>query len=209
MEYRERHERLRLLVKKLNKERKTQAKKIDILCNDFISAQRDFIKRLGAISFAADFYESIVGTTNLNKLFDRACGLIEEQVIGATVALVLRQEEGFRLHFLKDEQQVSFAKQQLEQCLTSELVNGICRANRPCTLDDMTAMGLQGNPAMLNRISVVTLPLGRMSSPLGFILLCRSAQDGLTVDELNNVLAITPGLSRAIESCQALCHSVD
>jgi hypothetical protein len=33
----QRHRRLRLLIKKLNKERKKQAKKIDILCNDLIA----------------------------------------------------------------------------------------------------------------------------------------------------------------------------
>ena len=42
----QRHKRVRLLVKKLNTKRKKQAQKIDILCNDFIAAQRDFIKNL-------------------------------------------------------------------------------------------------------------------------------------------------------------------
>ncbi|GAH10763.1 unnamed protein product, partial [marine sediment metagenome] len=43
MDYK-RYKRLRLLVSKVNKQRKKQAQKIDILCNDFIAAQKDFIK---------------------------------------------------------------------------------------------------------------------------------------------------------------------
>ena len=66
MDSKQRKKRLRLLIGKLNKERKKQAKKIDILCNDLIAAQRDFIKRLSTISFTADFCESIIGVSDLN-----------------------------------------------------------------------------------------------------------------------------------------------
>ena len=62
------NKRLRQLIARLNKERKTRAKQIDILCNDFVTAQKDFIKSLKANSFAADFYESIAGLTDLNEL---------------------------------------------------------------------------------------------------------------------------------------------
>ena len=47
----DKRKRLRLLISQLNKERKKQAKQIDILCNDFVCSQKDFIKVLGAISF--------------------------------------------------------------------------------------------------------------------------------------------------------------
>ena len=75
----QRHKRLRLLIKKLNKKRKKQAKKIDILCNDFIAAQKDFIKSLKTISFIANFYESIIGITDLNSLLHTAVKLIKEK----------------------------------------------------------------------------------------------------------------------------------
>ncbi len=79
MEDKQRHTRLRLLIKKLNKKRKKQAKQIDILCNDFIAAQRDFIKSLKMISFIANFYESIIGITDLNSLLYSVVQLIKEE----------------------------------------------------------------------------------------------------------------------------------
>jgi len=85
VEHKQRHKRLRLLIGKLNKERKKQAKKIDILCKDFIAAQRDFIKRLNTISFTADFYESIIGTGDLNMLLYTASTLIKEKIADAKV----------------------------------------------------------------------------------------------------------------------------
>jgi len=205
----QRHRRLRLLVSELNKERKKQAKKIDILCNDLIAAQREFIKRLGTISFTANFYEAIVGITELSTLILTADKLIKNESPDSNVAFFLRQAENFELHMFESEKPITLEKQDLENCFTAELVSNICKSNKICTLDDMFAMGLQGKLTALNKISAVTIPLGELGSSLGFILIYRSSQNKLTTDELNNITAIAPGLSRAIQSCQVLSHAAE
>lgn len=209
MERNLRHIRLRLLIKKLNKERKKQAQKTDILCNDFIAAHRDFIKRLNTVSFAANFYKSIIGTTDLNSVVFASDSLIKERVNDANIAFFLRQEESFELHMFEGNQLVAIEKQHLESFFTSELVDNICKSNKICTLDDMFALGLQGNLMELNKISAVTIPLSQMDISLGFVLIYRSNQNGITAEEINDVSAVTAGLSRAIVSCQALSHSAD
>ena len=210
MDHRERYRRLRLLVSRLNKERKKQAKKVDILCNDFIAAHRDFIKKLGIISFAANFYETIVGATDLSSLITMASKLIKDEVPDANVTFfLLSQADSFELHMFESDQPIASGKQRLENCFPPELVDDICKANKICTLDDMFAMGMEGNLIGLNKISAVTMPLGRLGSSLGFILIYRSSQNKLTPDELNNIAAVTCGLSRAIASCQILSHSAD
>ena len=209
MDDKQRHKRLRLLIKKLNKERKTQAKKIDILCNDLIEAQREFIKRLDTIGFTASFYEAIVGTTDLSNLLLTADKLIKDEIPDANVAFFLRQENSFELHMSEKDKPITLEKQHIENCFTPELVDNICKSNKLCTFDDMFAMGLQGNLIELNKISAVTVPLSRLGSSLGFILIYRSSENKLTADELNNISAVSRGLSRAIAACQALCHSAD
>lgn len=102
---------------------------------------------------------------------------------------------------------VTIEKQRLEDCFSSELVEDICRANKVCTIDDMFAMGLQGNLNVLNKISAVTIPLGLFGSSLGFILIYHWVENKLTADEIDDICAITCGLSRAISSCQALLRS--
>ena len=206
MDEKQRHRRLRLLVSELNKERKKQAKKIDILCNDLIAAQREFIKRLGTISFTANFYEAIVGISELSTLILTAGKLIKNESPDSSIAFFLRQAENFELHMFESEKPITLEKQDLENCFTAELVSNICKSNKMCTLDDMFAMGLQGKLTALNKISAVTIPLGELGSSLGFILIYRSSQNKLTSDELNNITAIAPGLSRAIQSCQVLSH---
>ncbi len=209
MDDKQRHRRLRLLIKKLNKDRKKQNLKIDILCNDLIGAQRNFIKRLGIISFVANFYESITGTTDLNKLLYTAVEFFKAENTDLNVTFFLRQEENFELYMFESGRPSAIEKQYIESCFTPELMDNISKSNKVCTFNDMFAMGLQGNLNELNKISAVTVPLGLLGSPLGFILVYRSSQSKLTTDEIGRISAVISGLSRAITSCQTLSSAAD
>lgn len=143
MDYKERYGKLRLLVKSVNKERKKQAQKMDILCNDLVDAQRDFIKALDAISFTAFFYKSIIGITDLDGLFHIADKLIKEEIAGVRVVFFLRHRDSHEMH---TDKQTGEDKQRLENCFNSSLVENICESNKVCSLDDLLAMGLEAAP---------------------------------------------------------------
>jgi transcriptional regulator with GAF, ATPase, and Fis domain len=198
-----------MLLKKLNKERKKQSKKIDILCNDMISAQRDFIKRLSTIDFRANFYEAIMGTTDLSCLLSTSAAIIKEETDDANIIFFLRQTDNFEIHTFDNTQANSLENQRIESCFSYELMTNICMSNKICTIDDMFAMGLQGNLIGLNTISAVTIPLGFAGSVQGFMLIYRSLEKKLTTREITNISAISCGLSQAIYSSQVLAHSSD
>lgn len=209
MDDKQRNRRLRLLIKKLNKDRKKQNQKIDILCNDLIAAQRSFIKKLGIINFAANFYESIIGTTDLNKLLYTAVEFFRAENADINVTFFLRQEENFELFIFESGRPIPIEKQYFESCFSPELMDNISKSNKVCSLDDMFAMGLQGNLNELNKISAVTIPLGLLGSSLGFILVYRSSEDKFTADDVGRISAVISGLSRAIISCQTLSRAAD
>ena len=197
------------MLKKLNKERKKQSRQIDILCNDLIGAQRNFIKRLGTISFIASFCESIIGTTDLNSLLCTAARIIKAETADANVIFFLRQGEQFQLHVfenptLSPDGKAAFDRQHLETCLTPELVDNVCKSNKVCTLDEMFALGLQGNPVGLARLSVVSIPLAMPGLSLGFMLLARPSENRLTCDEIERVASAGYALSKAIGGCVAV-----
>jgi hypothetical protein len=73
-----------------------------------------------------------------------------------------------------------------------------------CTLDELFAMGLQGNLAGLNQVSVVTIPLGLLGSEMGFMVIYRPSKNTFTAGEIDRIRAVTGGLSQAIASCQTL-----
>ena len=209
MDHKERNKKLRRLIRTVNIKQKEQALKIDILCNDFIAAQRDFIKNLNTISFTAGFYESIIGTTDLNSLLYTVDKLIKDEIDDGSVAFFLRHGDNFELHMLESHQPIGIDQRRLESCFTPEIMKSVCKSNKLCSLDDLFAMGLQANPAMLKEVSAVTIPLGQYGPSLGFILIYVCSQDGLTQDQINNINAVTCGLSRAIHSCQAFIKSPD
>lgn len=204
-----RNKKLRLLIKKLNKERKKQAQQIDILCNDLISAQRDFMKRLKVVSFVANFYESILGATDLNHLLYTAAELIKEQIDDANVTFFLCRTDTFEQHPFEGGSDLAHEKEHFISCFTTELIENICAANKVCTLENMFAMGLHGNLVKLSKISAVTVPLDNIYSQSGFMLIYRSSERKLTSNEIGSISAIANGLSRAIASCQGLLHLSD
>jgi hypothetical protein len=199
-----------LLLKKLNKDRKKQAKKTDILCNDLIGAQRGFIRKLKTISFSAGFYESIIGITDLNNLMYTAVKLIEAESPGAEVAFFLRQSESFETHVFEKSPPASLDKERIESWFTAESMECACKANRICTLDEIFEMdasgalstGPHGNPTGLHGTAAVTIPLGLLGASLGFMLICRSPEDKLKSDEIQNISGIVSGLSQGIACCR-------
>ena len=223
MDQKQRHSRLRLLIRRLNKERKKQAQKIDLLCNDFILTQREFLERLNIINFTANFYESILGATDLSSLLYTAAKLIKDEIPDSYVAFFLPgfscsrepqkgstfQQDNFEWYVFESDQPITLEKQHLKDSFTPELVDNICKSNKLCTLDDMFAMGLQDNLVRLSKISAVTVPLCRFGSSIGFILIYCLSQNKLTPSELKNIPAVTCGLSRAIQSYQVVLNSAD
>jgi hypothetical protein len=202
-----RNKRLRLLIARLNKERKKQAKQIDILCNDLIAAQKDFIKSFKVIGFAADFYEGIAGLTDLNELLAIAANFIKNQIPDANVAFFLLANNNFELHIFESDQPINPEDRRIENFFTAELVDNIAKANRICNIDDMLAMGLAGNPCYLEKVAAVALPLNHLGRSLGLVLVYRSSQKPLACDEIKCIAQIAPGLSRSIFSCRALINS--
>ncbi|HUV40808.1 MAG TPA: hypothetical protein VMW23_03350 [Sedimentisphaerales bacterium] len=196
-----RDKKIRSLVSRLNKQRKAQAKKMDILCNDLVAAQRNFIKRLRTISFAANFYHAILGISDLDSLCNTAGKLVKNELPGTNVVFFLRRGDGFELHLTESDQPVTFEQQPLERSFTPELVNNVCRSNKLCALDNLLQMGLQVSPPVLNGLSAVTIPVSSRAQVSGFILIYACAKNKITSEQLNDVSAVMPGLFRAIDGC--------
>jgi transcriptional regulator with GAF, ATPase, and Fis domain len=201
-----RHQRLRLLTSRLNKERKKQARQIDILCNDLIAAQKHFVKSLKVIGFAADFYEAIMGLTELNALLDTASNLIKDQVQEANVAFFLIQNNNFEMHIIESEQPTDHEDRRIENFFTPELVDNIAQSNRICTIEDMLTMGLATNPRYLEKVTAVGIPLNHHGSSLGFVLLYRANTSPFGPEEIQSIDHVSAGLARAIAACRALVN---
>lgn len=198
----ERHRRLRLLLNKLNKQRKQQAGKIDILCSDLISAQRAFIQRLSAISFAAEFYKSLLGSPDLNHLLARADRLIRRELPGAGVAFYVRQGDLCEPYSFVGDEMFASELSGPQECLTSDMIEGICKSNKTCTRVEISSFDLASNLKELERFSIATLPLSDLGRPLGFVLLWRPSPLAVTADEIGRLDPVMCGLSQAVRAAR-------
>ena len=205
----QRHERLRLLVKKLNKKRKRQASQIDILCNDLIAAHRGFVKRLSDVSFAGTFYKNLLGDNDLRSLLVKAGRLIREELPGVSVTFFLRHPEGCRLYAIDSHEACLVEERPLEDFFSPELVDNICKSNRLCMLDEMFGMGLEETLTETGHVSAAAFPLNELGRSLGFMLIYRPASHPLRQDELHKVGLVTGGLSHAIKGCRLPLHCAE
>jgi len=198
----ERQKRLRLYLKTLNKQRKQQARKIDILCNDLISAQRNYIQRLSTISFAAEFYRALLGSTDLNHLLVRTDRFLRQELPGVGIAFYLRQAEGCELYPHWDDEMLVGESSGVLLRLSAELADGICKCDEPCTSAEIVHLGSESDLGSLEGLSVTTLPLRDMGRPLGFVLLWRMLPQVVTAQEIRRISPVLGGLSQAIRAAR-------
>jgi len=197
----EQNKRSRDVITKLRKQNEEQAKKINILCNDIIGAHGDFSRQLDNLAFAVRFYDSLLGQSDIGAVLDRAAESIRSAVADCNVAVFLVDKGRFELHIVDEDKPIDIDTGRLEGYFTSEVADSICRSNKVCSMNDMFEMGLIGNLSELGRLCSAAVPLACSGSSLGFILLYRGSEEKLKPDELAKVVAVAPGMCRAIEAC--------
>lgn len=90
-------DRLRDAVKRLNEARKVVAKKVDLLCNDLISAYGDLSRQLDSVRISESFRGSIHSADDLEQMLCHAMDWLLRQMGYANVAIWLAAEPGFQL----------------------------------------------------------------------------------------------------------------
>ncbi|MCH7916998.1 MAG: hypothetical protein IIC50_03310 [Planctomycetes bacterium] len=190
-----RHARLRRMIRELNRERKIQAKKVDILCHDLVDAQRSFISRLETLRFAGAFYRSLLGVSDLTQILRTASEQIGGELPQVSVSFFLQGSEGCKE--VPYEAQATQSSR-LEALLEESVCRDICSANRINSLENLLALGLQVNAGVTGKYCLATIPLSCGCRPLGFIFLHQEGPDSLQAENLQHVYAVCPGFSEAI-----------
>jgi GAF domain-containing protein len=193
-----RNKRVRLLVRKLNKARKQQAKQIDILCHDLINAQRDFIQRLGTVRFAGSFYKSLIGISQPKVLLDTAGRCMHEVIRDACIVFFLRQSHGYMSHAIHHVQPTALTSESLERSFDDALVECLCRTKKPYMFDDMLDVGLQVNPML--EIAALAVPIVAEGRSLGLILLYRDIDKPFSTLDIEHVEVVAGGMARVMEA---------
>ena len=189
---------LERLQNELDRLKDEQGRKIDILCNDMVSAHREFASRISSLAYAVDFYETLLDERDLSGLLKTAAGLIKANTAGLDVAIFLLGSGSFEVHMVDENSPIEIDASRFESCFDLETVSKIARSNRICFLNDMLKMGLEADLALIDNISAAAVGFGRNNFCKGFVLVHRSGKNGLSAEDAEKIVAVMPGLSRAI-----------
>jgi len=203
-----RNNRIRLLAKSLNRRRKKQAIQIDLLCNDIINTHRDFLDTVRTLTFTSEFYESLIGPADLDNLFRTCASMIQKHLPDVNIVFFINEQIRFQSYAFDCNVNETDEAHRLEQYFTSEVVESIIRANRPCDIDELLQMGLQINPAILKNSSAITVPIAANGSITGFILLYKSSKQSFDRRQIRLLCSVRRGLSRAIRACAVTEHPI-
>ena len=199
----ERNSKLRQLVRKLNNIRRIQKQKIDILCNDIITAHGAFINNLKSFRFAADFYENLLGATNLDAIAVSAGEFFAENIAGCSTAIIFTTPDAPQIHFYSKDPQLEDIPSHIGPDLTAKMVESVCQSSQICSADDLCRMGFFAGPAVLKRISLAAIGLNNTGPALGMILLYRSSDKPLSPSELSVASSVVKGLAKAVKALQS------
>jgi len=192
-----RKNRIRRIVSAINKQRRLQSRKIDILCNDMIASQRNFLNQLKIMSLQIGLYESLIGEPGLEHVLDEAIDAIEVLAGGSNVAIWLGS--GFESHVFDEQEFTSEQTDLIESCFTAEMADRIYNSRRCMELDELSEIGLP-DAQILTQLSAAVVPLQDICQQ-GFILVYRAAARPIKPHEIDNIALLVPGLSKAVRTC--------
>ncbi len=193
------------MVKALNKDRKKQARQIDLLCHDLIDAQRAFVRRLETIGFAAGLYKLLLGAQNTEHVLRILVNEVQSLMPSMDINLVLRQDEKCKIYPLET---TTRDEGHPVDAFDGPLVNAVCRANKTCHLDDLLGMGLSISPQKASRIQMTTLPMPQGGRCMGFIVLTSPANVTVPANMTERIALVVSGISQAVLAAEKVSRSV-
>jgi uncharacterized protein YigA (DUF484 family) len=194
-----RYARLRGLVHNTNRQRKLQARKIDILCNDMVQAHRGILERLDGLSFTNRIHESLIGCTDATEVLKSVSELFNSRFGNCGVAILLLDANGITLH---NSQAASFGFEVSEfpSFFTAENVRAICGGNRVCLLPELLELPMQIPPRTVEHVRTAAIPLSASHHDLGVLLLYNSAEEPLTTKTVHAACTIAPAVAKALSA---------
>jgi FixJ family two-component response regulator len=193
-------QRLRIAVRRLNNARRLISKKVDLLCNDLVSAYGDVSRQVEDLRSREGFRKYVAGAKNLEQLLCHAMDWLLRQVGYSNVAVWLASEEG-------DYQLGAYMKYTLagEPILTDALrrvvlpaapVDGITRLHGAALADKLTLQEFK----LLSTQEILALNCSYLGESLAALVFFRGSQTPFTEEDDALLKSIGPIFAVALAS---------
>ena len=196
-------ERLRAAVKKLNQSRRTISKKVDLLCNDLVSAYGELSKQVEAVRTQEAFRKVAAQAEDLEQLLCHAMDWLLRQIGYSNVAVWLAGDDGvfqlgayMRYTIPGDPPVVELIKRELLPAATADGTEEVLRI-KPGELS--VKLSVQGRTILKNQ-DVLMGHCTYLGESLAALVFFRDGQVPFTEDDENVLKAISPVFALALAS---------
>lgn len=204
----QRRQRIRSLIKQLNRQKRTQKKQIRMLSTDMLASQKKFVHQLQHYNFTLDFYESVIGMTDMHRLLLTAEQKIKDHIPGICPAFFILSSDRFNVHYTNDRKIEGFDPKNFLTSFDPNTVINISRCNTICTVEDMFALGLQTNLNLISKINACAIPLSGFGPAEGFMLVWTASENPLTQSSIDRLATVAVPLAHSVRNCKKLTKAL-
>ncbi len=192
--------RLRDAVKKLGIARRMVSQKVDLLCNDLVSAYGDLAKQLDTVRTQENFRKHIENAVDLEQLLCHTMDWLLRQLGNANVALWLAGDDGaFQLgaymkHTIAGDEIASNAM--LTGMLPATVRDGFVH----CRGEDLRGRLKKDELRLFASQDIVCLSAAYLGEPLAAVILFREANSPFTETDESTLKSIAPVFATSLAS---------
>ena len=201
-----RYQRMRQLCRAVNRKRRVLKDKVNLLCGDLVSSNRQFAGTLRDLKRLCDFQNDLIGQFDLTYLCHKALSVIKRELANVNAAMYLTRDDEFAAHLvdgLCDPGQDNF---EIELLLRETIVERVLQAEAEVMVHDEQDWGELSSPQrdMSEGLSCMGFGLGTGGDWTGVVIFYRWADKGFSQEDARRVRMYLEPLGQAVLSLQRL-----
>jgi len=201
-----RYQRMRQLCRALNRKRRVLKEKVDLLCGDLVSSNRQFAGTLRDLKRLCEFQNDLIGEFDLTYLCHKTLSAIKRELANSNAAMYLTRDDDFAAHLvdgLCDPDQDIF---EIELLLRETIVERVLQSGAEVIIHDEKDWGeLPSQQSdMAEGLSCMGFPIGTPEDWAGVVIFYRWADTGFSQEDARPVRMYLEPLGHAVTSLQRL-----
>lgn len=192
-----RYEKVRHLCKNLNRKRRILRDKVDLLCKDLVTSNKQLAHSLGDLRRLCDFQHEMIGENDLAYLMHKALQLLILDLPETSAAMFLSATRKFEAHLSGSWQRQEVDLESVESILTEAVID-VHRKKTPVVQ----------NPGDVRdhdySFVIMGLPVMAEGECVGVVVFYRAPNESFSSQEQVRLQSCLPSLGRQIVAVQRL-----
>ena len=201
-----RYKKMRRLCREMNRRRRRLRDKVDLLCKDLVSSNRQFTETLHGLRRAYDFQSILWGEFDLRYLLYKALREMKGEVFDGSAAIYLQDSGEFVAHLAGAWYEQADTISELEEVFQETLVRQVMETSQAVMVSDGKSWPSisKNQQDTLSGLSLLGLPVIFADELLGVVVMYRQAEHVFHQKDRERLMGLMKPLGQAISSVRRL-----